>query len=137
MRRALKILLVLVAGVVAWLWLFTGTPPWGARLPLRDAAVTSIDLTWFGANHTITASAQCGQVIQTMRKARQSPAPMTPGLGTLTLHYADGVTNQYYLEPSGRSSALAIGNKSGGYAISMDEMLGTFERVGLLPKNEK
>jgi hypothetical protein len=137
MRRALIILLVLVVVVVAWTYLFTGTPPWGPKLTLKDAAVTSIELSWFGTNRTIRASDQCAQVIQTLRKARQSPVPASPAFGTMTLHYTDGTTNRSFLQPSGRFSSLEISGESGGYAISMGEMLGTFESVGLLLKDHK
>jgi hypothetical protein len=137
MRRALIILLVLVVVGVAWIYLFTGTPPWGPKLTLKDAAVTSIELSWFGTNRTIQASSQCAEVLQTMRQARQSPAVTTPPLGSLTLYYADGSTNMFYLSPSGRFSGLEIVGDSGGYAISMHRMLSTFESVGLLTKDTK
>ena len=137
MRRAWIILLVLVLVGVAWVCFFTGTPPWGPRLTLKGAAATSIDLFWFGTNRTITSSDRCAQVIQTMGKARQHPPATNPCLGTMTLHYADGTTNMFYLSPSDRFSGLQLAGKSGGYAISMGEMLGTLERVGLLTKDRK
>jgi len=79
------------------------------------------------------------QVVQTMRKARHClpSASTSPLLGTLTLYYADGVTNQFFLSPSARFSGLEIANGSSGYVISMSEMLGAFERVGLLAKDQK
>jgi hypothetical protein len=55
----------------------------------------------------------------------------------MTLYYADGTTNRFFLQPSGRHSGLEIAGESGGYAISMGEMLGTFESVGLLTKDQK
>ena len=90
-----------------------------------------------GTNRTITSSGQCAQVIQTMGRARQFPVAATPCLGTLTLHYADGTTNMFYVSPSGRFAGLELVGKSGGYAISMGKMLRTFERVGLLTKDNK
>lgn len=137
MRRALIILSVLAVVGVGWAYLFTGTPLWGPRLTLKDAAVTSIELSWLGSNRTIGTPGQFAQVIQTMRKARQSPVPLSPAFGTLTLHYADGTTNRFFLQPSSRHAGLDIVGESGGYAISMGEVLGTFERVGLLPKDQK
>jgi hypothetical protein len=137
MRRALIILLVLVAVVVTWAYLFAGTPPWGPRLTLKDTAVSSITLSWLGTNRTIQASNQCAEVLQTMRQARQSPPVTTPPLGSLTLYYADGSTNMFYLSPSGRFSGLEIVGDSGGYAISMHQMLSAFESVGLLTKDTK
>jgi hypothetical protein len=135
MRKVLIILLVLVVIVIAWIYLFTGTPPWGPKLKLKDTAVTSIELSWFGTNRTITASDQGAKVIQTMCKARQHHVATTPFLGNLTLFYADGTTNMFYLLPADRTAGLEISGKSGGYAISMGEMLRTFESVGLLTKN--
>jgi len=137
MRRALIILSVLVVVVGAWAYLFTGTPPWGPPFKPKDAAVTSVELYWLGTTRTIGASDQCAKVVQTMRKARQSLATTSPSFGTLTLYYADGTTNRFWLEPSGRFSGLEFGDDSGSYAISMLEMLGTLESVGLLTKERK
>ena len=137
MRKALIILLILVAVGVAWIFLFAGTPPWGPRLTLKDAAVSSIELSWLGTNRTIQASSQCAEVLQTMRQARQSPVPASPAFGTMTLYYADGTTNRFFLQPSGRFSSLGIVGDSGDYAISMHQMLGTFESVGLLTKDTR
>jgi hypothetical protein len=118
-----------------WDIFFAGTPPWGPKLQLNDTAVTSIELSWFGTNRNITASDECAKVIQTMCKARQHHVATTPPLETLTLFYADGTTNVFYLSPANRTAGLEISGKSGGYAISMGEMLRTFESVGLLTKN--
>jgi len=137
MRRALIILSVLVVVVGAWAYLFTGTPPWGPVFKPKDAVVTSIELSWLGTTRTIGASDQCAKVVQTMRKARQSLPPTSPSFGTLTLHYADGTTNRFFLEPSGRFSGLEFADESGGYAISMGEMLDTLESVGLLTTERK
>jgi hypothetical protein len=136
-KRALIIELVLVVVGVAWAYLFAGTPPWGPRLTLKAATVTSIELSWFNSNRTNGASDQCAQVIQTMRKARKNPVPLSPAFGTMTLRYADGTTNRFFLQPSGRLSGLEIADESGGYAISMGEMLRVFEHVGLLAKEHK
>jgi hypothetical protein len=137
MRRALIILLVLVAVGVAWAYVFTGTPPWGPRLMLKDTPVSSIALSWLGTHRTIQASSQCAEVLQTMRQARQSPAVTTPPFGSLTLYFADDTTNVFDLSQSGRFSGLEIVGDSGGYAISMYRMLSTFESVGLLTKDTK
>jgi hypothetical protein len=119
------------------MYLFTGTPPWGPKLVIKNGAAASIELSWFGTNRTIRTSDQCAQVIQVMRKARQCPVPASPAFGTLTLYYADGTTNRFYLQPSGRFSGLEFVGSSGGYAVSMSEMLDTFERVGLLTKDQR
>jgi len=137
MRTAWKIVLVLVLAGVAWAYFQTGTPRWGTKLTLKDATVTSIELYWSSAHRTITASNQCAQVIQIMRKARKRPSPLTPPFGSLTLYYADGTTNRFFLQPSDRSSGLQLIDKSGAYVISMGEMLGIFERVGLLTRDRK
>jgi hypothetical protein len=134
MRRVLTVLSVVVALGVAWIYLFTGTPLWGSRLKLERADVKSIDLWWGGNSRTISDSNQCASVVETMQKARSCPVAATPSFGILTLRYADGTTNQFFLSPSGRFSALQIANKSGGHAISTDEMLRAFRRARLLPK---
>lgn len=72
-----------------------------------------------------------------MRKARQSPVPANPPFGTLTLHYVDGTTNMFHLQPSGRISGLELVDQAGGYAISMGEMLNTFESVGLMKRDQR
>jgi len=69
-----------------------------------------------------------------MQKARSWPVAASVSFGWLTLHYTDGTTNQFFLSPSGRFSGMEISNKAGGHAISMNEMLRTFKRVRLLPK---
>jgi hypothetical protein len=137
MRKALVILSVFVVVIVAWAYLFAGTPPWGPRLTLKDTAILSIELTWVGTSRTIQASNQCDEVLQAMRQARQSPVPASPPFGSMTLYYADGTTNRFFLQPSGRLSGLEILGDSGGYAISMHQMLSTFESVGLLTKDTK
>jgi hypothetical protein len=138
MKRATTVfLLTLLLASIAWVYLFTGTPPWGQRLVIKDTAVTSIALHWVGTDRAITSSEQCAEVIRIMRKARQSPAPTTPAFGNLSLHYADGTTNTFYLSPSGRSWAMELAGESGDYAVSMGEMVGVLERVGLLRKDRK
>jgi hypothetical protein len=137
MRRTLIFLPVLVVVVVAlaYSYFFTGPPITGPRLTLKDVPVSSIDLCWFGSNRTITASARCAQVVQSMCKARQSPPPASIPLGTMTLHYSDGTTNSFDIENGGMFS-VAISCDSGGYAISKREILNTFESVGLLTKEQ-
>jgi hypothetical protein len=133
MRKALIILSVVVALGIAWIVLFTGTPLWGPKLKLQQTDVKSIDLWWVGTNRTISDSNQCASVVETMQKAaRYSQVGATPLFGTLTFHYADGTTNQFFLAQSGRFSALEISDGKAGYAISMDEMLRAFKSVGLL-----
>jgi hypothetical protein len=137
MRRALLILFLLVVFGVAWAYLFTGTLPWGPRLTPRAGPLASIELSWFGSNRTITASDRCARVILTMRKARQSPVPASPPFGTLTLHCQDGTMNQFYLQPSGRFNGLELVGESGGYSISMGEMLDALKKAGLLTADQK
>jgi hypothetical protein len=130
------ILLVLLA--IAWAYLDTGTPPSGTRLSLKaGSSVTSIELRWQYTNRTITASNDCARVIQVMSEARQCPIPASPAFGLLTIHHADGTTNLFHLQPSGRFSALELVNEPNGYAISMNKMIGVFESVGLLAKDRK
>jgi hypothetical protein len=107
-------------------------PIWGVKIPLKEVPISSIDLHWGGAERSIGTTNKCASVIQTLRKARQFPVAATPSFGFLTIHYADGTTNQFYLSPSGRTFCMEIANHSGGYAISMGKMLGIFESVGLL-----
>ena len=137
MRRSWRILLALALAGVAWVHIFTGTPVRGPQLALKDAPTMSIQLSWMGTHRTIRASDQCAQLIQTMRKARQSPVPLSPALGMLTLYYEDGTTNRISLQAAGRFSALEMVGESGGYAISTHELLGAFESVGLLTEGQK
>jgi hypothetical protein len=133
MRRALIIALLLIVAGGAWVYFFTGTPILGAKLPLKDAPVASIELHWGDTAQTVSTSNECAAVIQTMRIARQFPATVTPSFGFVTIHYVDGTTNQWFLSPSGRFAALEMANHSGGYAISTRELTSTFEAVKLLP----
>lgn len=135
MRRVFIILLVLIIAGFVCAYFFTGTPLSGAKLTLKDSAIASIELDWFGTNRTISASNQIAHVIATMSKARQSRVPASPPFGSLIFQYADGTTNRFFLQPSGQLSGLEIVTESQGYAISMNEMLRTFEDVGLLKKN--
>ena len=138
MRKVLVILAVVVLVVIVWAYLFLGTPPWGPKFTPKDGVVSAIELYWLGTNRTIRASNQCADVIQTMRKARQSRAVGTPCFGSMTLYYADGTTNLFYLSPSDRFSGLQIAGESGGcYVVSMGQMLDTFESVGLLTKDRR
>lgn len=135
-KRVLIILLALVVVGGVWTYLFTGTPPWGPNLIIKDTAVAAIELSWIDTTQTVRSSDQCAKVLKAMRKARQSPVPTSPAFGTLTLYFADGTTNRFYLQPSGRFAGLEIVTESGGYAISTGEMLKAFENVGLLKKRE-
>ena len=137
LRRTWLILAVLALIAIAWMYASTGTPLRGSRLALNDTTPTSIELAWIDTRRTIRASDQCAQLIQTMCKARQSPVPLSPALGMLTLYYEDGTTNRFSIQASGRFSALEMVGESGGYAISTHELLGAFESVGLLTEGQK
>jgi len=137
MRKAWKVLLVLVLATVGWAYLFTGTPPFGHRLTLKDTPVASIELA-MSTRREISASNLCAEVVYTMQKAREGgPVHLCPVLGSLTLHFADGTTNRFDLMPGHRLNQLDLVDKSSLYSISMGEMLGTFERVGLLARDER
>ena len=131
MRKAWKILFVVVVAGVTSAYLFIGTPHFGPKLTLKDAPVTSIELSMFSTNTVIKGSNECAQVLQTMRKARSGHVLTTPPLGSLTLYFADGTTNRFYLQP-GRFSQLDLVDQSGSHSISLGEMFDTLERVGLL-----
>lgn len=136
MRKAWKVLLVLLVAGVASAYLFIGTPRFGPTLALKDTPVTSIELSMFSTNRVITGSNECSQVLQTMRKARAGQVLTTPALGTLTLYFADGTTNRFYLQP-GRFSRLDLVNQSGSHSISLGQMFDTLERVGLVIRQER
>ena len=136
MLKAFAVLLVLAVVGGVGTYLFTGTPKWGKPLSLKDGTVSSIELYWGGTTHRVKGADQCAPVVQTLREARQNPASSTPPYGTLTLHYADGTTNLFSLLASRRFSGLEIANDGAGYAISMPEMLGAFQRAGLLTKDQ-
>lgn len=132
MRRVLIILSIVVALAAAWIFLSSGTPLWGARLKIKDVEVKSIDLWWGGNSRTVSDSNQCATIVQTMQKSRSCQVVTTPAFGFLTLHYADGTTNQFILSQSSRFSGLEISEGKAGYTISMGEMLHAFKSAGLL-----
>src|ERR1700692_360844 len=102
MRRALRILLVAVIAIGGWIYLFTGTPPFGRRLTMKDTPIASIEFS-MSTRREITASNLCAEVIRTMRHARDGgPVHLCPCLGTLTLHYLDGTTNRFDFMPGHR-----------------------------------
>ncbi len=137
MRKAWKVLLVLLLATVAWAYFFTGTPIVGRRLALKDIPVASIELS-MPTRREITASNLCPQVTGTMRKARAGgPVHACPCLGTLTLHYTDGTTNRFDFMPGHRFNRLELVDTSGLYSISLSEMFGALERVGLLTKPQR
>ena len=139
MRRALIILAVLTFGLIAWGYLYTGTPPFGRRLKLKDVSVVSIELTNISAPREISASNLCAQVVHTMQKARDGgPVHFCPFLGTLVIHYADGTTNSFVFMPGHRFNRLDMvdGSGSGMYSISWGEMFDTLQRVGLWSRQE-
>lgn len=132
MRRAWKILLVLVLAGIVWAYFFTGTPVFGRKLALNASPVASVELTFMSSHKEISSSNLCAEVVQTMQKARDGgPVHLCPALGSLTLHFADGTTNRFDLMPGHRFNRLDLVDRSGLYAISMGEMFGTLERVGL------
>jgi len=139
MRKEWTIALILLALLaIAWVYSDTGTPPSGTKLSFKaGSSVTSIELRWQYTDRTITASNDCARVIQVMSEARQCPIPASPAFGLLTLHYTDGTTNLFHLQPSGRFSAMELVGESGGYAISMGRILETFEGAGLLTRDQK
>jgi hypothetical protein len=136
MRKTLVILPILVLAFVVWVYLFTGTPPWGSKFTPPKNSISAMGLSWLGTNRMIQASSQCADVLQTMCQARESQAVATPPLGSLTIYYPDGTTNLFHLSPSERLFGLQISGERGGcYVISTHKMLDVFGRVGLLPKD--
>jgi hypothetical protein len=136
MRRVLIMAGVVIVLVVVWGVAFTGTPLFGRSIALKDAPVSSIELS-ISMRREITASNLCAQVIQTMRKARDGgPVHVCPSLGTLIIHYADGTTNCFALMPGHRFNRLDMVDISGSsmYSISTGEMFRTLERVGLMTR---
>ena len=135
MSKALLIVAGVVAVMVGWAVFFTGTPLYGHRLELKEAPISSIELSMLSRpEREIGASNLCAQVIKTMRKARDGGLvhPCTC-LGTLTIHYMDGTTNRFSLMPGHRFNRLDMLDTSGSgvYSISTGEMFRTLESVGL------
>jgi hypothetical protein len=120
-----------------WAFAFTGTPLSGHRLILKDIPVASIELS-MSTRHETTESNTCAKVLQTMRKARDGgPVHLCTSLGSLMIRYADGTTNRFDLMPGHRFNRLDMvdtSGHSGMYSISMREMFGTLESVGLKEK---
>ena len=140
MRTTWKVLIVLLLLVFALGYAFTGTPTFGRKVALRDAPVTSIELSWLSTRREIKASNVCSEVLHTLQKARDGgPVHLCPVFGTLIIHYADGTTNGFALMPGHRINRLDLVDVSGSgmYSISMGEMFGTLESVGLLTKDRK
>lgn len=132
MRRASKILLVLVVVAVAWSYLLTGTPPFGRKLTLKSAPIASVELNFMSSYREISSSNLCAEVIHTMQKAREGgQVHLCPSLGSLTVRFADGTTNRFDLMPGHRFNRLDLVDSSGLYSISSEEMIGTLEKVGL------
>lgn len=132
MRKALSVLVVVLIIGIAWIYLFTGSPWFGRKFTPKNADVVSIDLLRGGKIRSIRNSNQCAEVLRTMSRAPQYQVAATPAFGYMILYFADGTTNQFFLSPAGRFSALEIANREEGYAISIGEMLGVFRKVGLL-----
>ncbi len=134
MRKSWIILAGVVLPIVLWGVALTGTPLYGRRIPLRNAPVSSIELS-MASRREITASNLCAQVMQTMQKARDGgPVHLCPCMGTLTIHYADGTTNRFDFMPGHRFNRLDmvdISGHSGMYSISLGEMFRKLESVGL------
>ena len=133
-RKSWKFLLILLFAVVGWAYFFTGTPPFGYRLTLNEAPVASIEFA-MSAKLEITKSNLCAEVLHTLQKARNGgPVHPCPVIGNLTIHFADGTTNHFHLMPGHRLNRLDLVAKSGMYSISMGELFGTLEKVGLLTR---
>jgi hypothetical protein len=139
MRKACTIAGVVILLIVVWVIAFTGTPLFGRRLTLKGTPVSSIELS-MSTRREITASNACAEVLQTMRKARNGgPVHACPCLGNLVIHYADGTTNRFDFMPGHRVNRLDMVDISGSgmYSISMGEMFGMLESVGLLTKDRR
>ena len=139
MRKTWIIVVVVIFLVVVWGFVFTGTPVFGRRLTLKDTPVSSIELS-MSTRREITASNLCLELLQTMQKARDGgPVHACPCLGILVIHYVDGTTNRFDLMPGHRFNRLDMVDVSGSgmYSISMGEMFGTLETVGLLTKDRR
>ena len=137
MRKAWKILATLLVAAGGWAYFFTGTPKFGRKLTLRDAPVASIELS-LATRREISAPNLCTQVLHTMRKARGGgPVHACPSLGRLTVHFEDGMTHRFKLMPGHRLNRIDLVDNSALYSISMAEMFGTFESVGLLTKDQR
>ena len=139
MRKRWKVLIVLLLLVFALGYVFTGTPLFGRKVPLREAPVSSIELSW-STRREITASNLCSDVMHTLRKACDGgPVHACPIFGYLTVHYSDGTTNGFALMPGHRFNRMDLVDMSGSgmYSVSMGEMFQTLESVGLLTKDRK
>ena len=135
MRRAWKILFVLVLAAIAWRYFFTGTPPFGRQLALKSVPVASVELVFMSMHREISSSNLCMEVVHTMQKARRGgPVHLCPSLGRLTFRFSDGTTNRFDLMPGHRLNRLDLVDSSGLYSISMGEMFGTLEKVGLMTR---
>lgn len=122
----------------AWVFLFTGTPLFGPTLTLQEKPIASIEFSMFSIDRTITASNQCAQVLQVLRTSRQAgPVYTVPALATLTLHYEDGMTNRFYLQPAKRIGAVDLIDETGAHTISTRKMFQALQTVGLMPKEQR
>ena len=120
---------------IVWVYFFTGTPVFGRKLTLSTSPVASIELTFMSSHREISASNLCAEVVRSMQKARDGgPVHLCTSLGSLTIHFADGTTNRFDLMPGHRLNRLDMVDRSGLYSISMGEMFGTLERVGLMTR---
>jgi hypothetical protein len=136
MRKGIIVVLGLLIAGSAGAYLFAGTPKWGQTLVLADKPLKSVELYWAGATHKVTDAGKCAEVAETLRSARQSPVSDAAAYGTLTLHFADGKADVFSLMASSRFSALEIAGNTGGYAISMNQMIHVFQAVGLMTKGQ-
>ena len=139
MRKVWTIAGVVILLAVVWGIAFTGTPLFGRRLTLKSTPVSSIELS-MSTRREITESNACAGVLQTMSKARDGgPLHACPCLGTLVIHYADGTTNRFDFMPGHRFNRLDMVDICGScmYSISMGEMFGRLESVGLLTKDRR
>ena len=135
MRRAWKILLVLVLAAIAWGYFYTGTPPFGRKLALKSVPVASVRLVFMSTHREISSSNLCAAVVHTMQKARGGgPVHLCPSFGSLTVRFSDGTTNRFDLMPGHRLNRLDLVDGSCLYSISTGEMFGTLEKVGLMTR---
>jgi hypothetical protein len=130
-----KLLLVLVFALAAWLYFFTGTPPFGPKLTMKGTPISAIQLSMIATNR-ITASNQCARVIQTMCEAREDRVSAAPAFGILTLYYVDGTSNIFHLQLGSRLNELDLVGRAGSHAISKARMFSVLQSVGLSAKEK-
>jgi hypothetical protein len=129
-----------LAGIVAAAILAVAIPSMTrGRLPadFRTNGVTAIELSMPGfklSDSRITETRTCLDVLETMRTARATRAHLCPAMGTITVRYADGTTNQMTLTPGHGFDRIELGDATGRYLLSRAKLFGALKRAGLLPK---